>query len=100
MNHIEAAKQMAAQLQEKLNAQQAKIKTYHVSKGGRCWNGAHRDSGKLIHAVICEDRFAARISGPFFNKSVCGTTPGRTSYGWVEEEGEVSCPKCLKKMKP
>ena len=34
MKHIETAKQMAAQLQEKLNAQQAKIKTYHVSKGG------------------------------------------------------------------
>lgn len=98
MNHIEAAKQMAQQLTEKLSAPKAKTKTYHVSKGGRCWNGAHRDSGRLIHAVICDQH---NSNHPFFKKSVCGTMPGRTSYGWIEEEDrEVTCPKCLKKMKP
>lgn len=67
--------------------------TAHV-KGGRCWNGGHRDRGQVVHAVT-----PARYHGDHFDTALCGAEPGRTSYGWTESEQPINCPKCLKKMK-
>jgi len=64
-------------------------------KGGRCWNGAHRDAGKVVHAVHEVD-----YAGDNFEKALCGTAPGPRSYGWTyaPNELDVNCPKCVKKM--
>ena len=63
-------------------------------KGGRCWNGAHRDAGRVNHAlpVVAGDTS--------FDTAVCGTKPGARSYGWVltNNSEAVTCERCLKKM--
>lgn len=62
-------------------------------KGGRCWNDAHRDSGYVIHAV--EEQKGGGFWG---DKALCGTEPGRRSYGWTGSDKEINCEKCLKKL--
>jgi len=63
-------------------------------KGGRCWNGAHRDAGTVNHALPSD---ACDTS---FDKALCGVTPGSRSYGWVmaRERQVVTCKRCLAKM--
>lgn len=67
---------------------------FKVKKGGRCFNGAHRDAGIIVHAL----KNAPNYSGPCFEKALCGAEPGLRGYGWAETEREVNCPKCLKKQ--
>ena len=56
---------------------------------GRCSNGYERDAGSRNHAVPTGSHVA-----------VCGATYGRRSAGWSEyEEEEITCPRCLKKIK-
>ena len=62
-------------------------------KGGRCFNGAHRDSGVIRHAVE-----PSKSEGYWGNKASCGTSPGLRSYGWTTDEREINCEKCLKKI--
>jgi hypothetical protein len=61
---------------------------------GRCANGFERDRGTVYHAVPEE----ASNSG--WGTALCGKEPGRRSVGWAHREGtEVSCPRCLKKLR-
>ena len=63
---------------------------YRVSSlAGRCANGAERDHGTRYHAVR---------TGEY--KAVCGAEPGRRSVGWCDwgYGGEVTCPRCLKRL--
>lgn len=62
-------------------------------KVGRCFNGAHRDAGTIIHLV--PERTA---NGDWFLKALCGTTPGRRGNGWTESEHLATCKKCLAKQ--
>lgn len=64
----------------------------NVYKAGRAWNGAHRDAGTIVHLVEGENP-----NGSWFTKSLCGTEPGRRSYGWSPTSKEVNCKKCLDK---
>ena len=60
---------------------------------GRCANGSELDSGTLFHAVPDNSRIA-----------LCGAKPGRRSAGWRgddkanDEQGAVSCKRCLAKL--
>ena len=75
-------------------AQIAAIPMLPAVKGGRCWNGAHRDAGQIIHLVPAMPTYS---SGDWFYKAVCGTEPGRRSYGWNKTDKDANCPKCLKR---
>lgn len=63
-------------------------------KGGRCFNGAHRDRGQIVHAVIPLNN----PNGHWFTSALCNSVPGRRSYGWSKTDKEVNCPKCIKKQ--
>ena len=65
-------------------------------KGGRCWNGFHRDGGSIIHAVPTRD--GLEPNGFWGDKSLCGTEPGLRGFGWSKVALDVNCPKCLKKL--
>lgn len=65
----------------------------NVTKAGRCFNGAHRDSGKIVHFVPDEEP-----SGFWGTKALCGTEPGVRGYGWTLSTKKVNCPKCNKKL--
>ncbi len=69
------------------------MKYSKVIKAGRCFNGAHRDSGTVVHAVTDSEP-----NGPWFTKSICGTSPGRRGYGWKPTDNEVNCEKCKYKI--
>lgn len=57
---------------------------------GRCWNGAERDHGRVVH-VVDDDQ----IFGP----ALCGAKPGKRSNGWSEYPHEKpTCPRCIKKL--
>lgn len=62
-------------------------------KGGRCWNGYHRDKGQVVHLV---PPMPVNSSGDWFYQALCGAEPGRRSYGWSATNKEVNCIKCLK----
>ena len=64
-----------------------------ATKGGRCWNGAHRDAGQIVHLVP-----PINGHGAWFSTALCGAEPGRRSYGWSESNKEVNCEKCKKKL--
>ena len=46
-------------------------------KGGRCFNGFHKDAGKVVHAVPAMPKNA---NGYWGDKSLCGTQPQGRSY--------------------
>ena len=53
---------------------------------GRCANGAERDKGRIVHAVVNW-------------RALCGRKPGRTSAGWTTyEQPAVTCPRCISKL--
>lgn len=55
---------------------------------GRCANGFERDRGRRTHALPYDSYTA-----------FCGATYGKRSAGWSdEEESEVTCPRCIKKL--
>ena len=64
-------------------------------KAGRCYNGAHRDRGQVVHAVPPLPETSAGYWG---TKSLCGVQPSGRSYGWDESKSKINCPKCLKKL--
>lgn len=64
----------------------------NVSKAGRCFNGAHRDHGVVVHIVP-----GTEPNGVWFTKSLCGTQPGSRSYGWSQTDQPVNCEKCIAK---
>lgn len=64
----------------------------NVIKSGRAWNGAHRDSGTIVHIVDHEE-----TAGFWGGKALCGTEPGYKGNGWYETKNEANCPKCLKR---
>ena len=68
------------------------MESTNVRKAGRCWNGAHRDSGTVVHIVPEKEP-----TYPWFTKALCGAQPGRSGYGWTGTKQDVNCPKCLKK---
>lgn len=56
---------------------------------GRCATGEERGKGSLYHMVTIGSHVAA-----------CGAKPGRRSAGWSSyPAAEVTCPRCLKKMR-
>lgn len=66
-------------------------------KGGRCFNGFHKDRGQVVHAVPNdkEDDTPAYWGG----KALCGAETGQRSYGWSHTpEKEINCLKCIKKQ--
>ena len=65
-------------------------------KGGRCFNGAHRDRGQIVHGVITKD--GKEPNGYWGSKALCGSEPGLRGYGWSQTDKEVNCTKCLKKL--
>jgi len=70
------------------------LKLMPAIKGGRCYNGNHKDIGKIIHYVPAME---IESYGDWFNTSLCGINPGKRSFGWIETDKTVNCPKCLKK---
>lgn len=64
-----------------------------VTKGGRCFNGAHRDAGQIVHAIPVD----TEPSGFWGAPALCGAEPGRRGYGWAISTKTVTCPKCIKK---
>jgi len=60
-----------------------------ATKAGRCWNGAQRDRGSVVHAVPDFENLT-------FKDALCGAYPGRKSAGWARSDRPVSCPRCLK----
>jgi hypothetical protein len=64
----------------------------NVYKGGRCFNGAHRDAGTIVHIIQGEEP-----NGYWGGKALCGAEPGRRSYGWSKTEKETNCQKCIKR---
>ena len=64
-------------------------------KAGRCFNGAHRDRGTIIHIV---PSLRDGCVGDWFEKSLCGVVPGNRSFGWSESNKEPTCEKCIKKI--
>lgn len=56
---------------------------------GSCASGAESDKGRLSHGVVGDSW-----------KALCGAEPGRRSAGWAEyDDAEVTCKRCLAKMK-
>lgn len=70
------------------------VKYKSAVKAGRCFNGAHRDGGTIVHAIP-----NISVNGSNFNKAFCGTRPGIRGYGWNDTiEKPVNCEKCIKKL--
>lgn len=65
-------------------------------KGGRSWNGSHKDRGQIVHSVPSQPE---GTSGYWGDKALCGAEPGRRGYGWSETDKEVNCEKCLTRQK-
>lgn len=65
-----------------------------ATKGGRCFNGAHRDAGVIVHYVR---KMEYGCAGYWGDKALCGTEPGRRGYGWNVSTKNVNCPKCIKR---
>lgn len=67
-----------------------------VVKMGRLSDAVQRDHGIVRHAMLEDDyRFGAH------SKALCGTKPGRRSVGWANDKDitEITCDRCLKKLK-
>lgn len=74
-----------------------------VRKSGRSWNGAHRDAGIVVHAII-----GIESNGYWGGKALCGTEPRLRSNGWTKattfhsrdniQPSEITCEKCIKKI--
>lgn len=74
-------------------AQKTEIKYVPAFKGGRSWNGFHRDKGLIVHAVPEHQH-----NGFWGTKAACGTEPGRRGYGWSDTAKEINCDKCKLKL--
>lgn len=65
---------------------------------GPCANGYERDQGSVVHAVPAERRNHNDIGA--YAHALCNKTHGARSAGWVPRPNiEVTCPRCLKKLK-
>ncbi len=62
-------------------------------KAGRCFNGAHRDGGTIVH-LVPEEPKGTNFWG---DAALCGTKPGARGYGWASTPMPTTCPKCLLK---
>ncbi len=69
------------------------MKTTNAYKGGRCWNGSHRDAGRIVHIIEGEE-----INGYWGSKALCGAKPGLKGYGWAKTNSPANCSKCLNKL--
>lgn len=69
--------------------------TVSAVKCGRAWNGAHRDAGRIVHAV---EPLPLGTTGDWFTKAKCGAEPGRRGNGWQKVDAKVNCHKCIKKL--
>lgn len=63
-------------------------------KVGRCFNGAERDRGTIVHLV---PPLPVGCNGDWFTKALCGAEPGRRGNGWGKVNKDATCPKCLKR---
>ena len=95
MNHIEAAKQMAAQLQEKLNAapKEAKTKTYRVCEttaSGQHLNDVEEievEEGEDLEEILCD--VASHHAGEAVEAmGWCAGAYG-FQYEWEDEAREI-----------
>lgn len=77
-----------------MNTAEQKVAPVPAIKAGRCWNGSHRDSGTVVHAV----EPLSNPNGHWFKKALCGAVPGTRSYGWTNTDKEINCSKCLKNL--
>ncbi len=64
----------------------------NVYKGGRCWNGSHKDAGTIIHIIE-----GVEPNGYWGGKALCGTETGKRSYGWAKSDSEATCKRCINK---
>lgn len=63
-------------------------------KAGKCLNGAHRDTGVVIHIVpgITENDL------PSWDRAFCGAEPAvKRGAGWTASYVAPNCEKCIKK---
>jgi len=65
-------------------------------KAGRSFNGAHRDSGIIIHLV---PPLPYTTNGFWGDKALCGAKPGVRGYGWSDTSMPPTCEKCINKNK-
>ncbi len=65
----------------------------NVRKTGRCFNGAERDGGKIIHIIE-----GLEPNGFWSGKSLCRTDIGYRGNGWSKSNSEPTCQKCINKM--
>ena len=63
----------------------------NVRKTGRCFNGAERDGGRIIHVIE-----GGRPNGDWFGKTLCKTDAGLRGNGWSNTDREPTCAKCIK----
>jgi hypothetical protein len=67
-----------------------------VTKSGRGFNGAHRESGTIVHLILPRP---VGEGGFWSGKALCGTSPGQRGNGWTDSNKPASCPACLKKQR-
>ncbi len=67
-----------------------------VVKLGRLANGFEKDHGRVVHLM---DKEPSAVGNFRYGVTLCGTTTGRRSAGFVEVElyTRPLCPKCLRK---
>lgn len=64
---------------------------------GRCSDGYERGQGSKIHAL---ENHRQPDPSTIYGDALCKAKPGRRSVGWTPMlNANVTCPKCLKKLK-
>lgn len=64
--------------------------------GGRCANGYERGQGIKVHAIPFNQQL--ETNDYCMVKAVCGAKPGALSVGWCKFAGDITCPRCLKRL--
>ena len=71
------------------------MKIWTARKTGHGATLEAKDAGVSLHAVKSVDDKQPR---DLWKAAICETVPGRRGNGWEYVEGEVTCPRCLKKL--
>lgn len=72
--------------------EQDNSKYLFVVKSGRCFNGASRDSGSVIHIITGIDENDL----PSWQKALCGSEPAtKLGNGWTNVYQAPTCQVCI-----
>lgn len=67
-----------------------------AKKSGRAFNGAHRDSGTIVHIIEGDELYDQHFG---WETALCGTKPGQRGNGWQYDRKFIpSCQKCIDKQ--